>query len=107
MHINHQYQSRICHEENENSQNRLVFNTIQSIVSFFPQMKPEVKPLAISDEAKFIVELLKAENNQELGSLKTKSELSGKKWDAAMKELAKHNLTKVIVEGENKTVILL
>lgn len=79
--------------------------SIQEVL-FFPQMKPEVKPLAISDEAKAIVELLKAENNQELGSLKTKSELSGKKWDAAMKELAKHNLTKVVVDGDSKTVVL-
>jgi len=79
--------------------------SIQEVL-FFPQMKPEVKPLAISDEAKAIVELLKAENNQELGSLKAKSELSGKKWDAAMKELAKHNLTKVVVDGDSKTVVL-
>jgi lysyl-tRNA synthetase class 2 len=79
--------------------------SIQEVL-FFPQMKPEVKPLAISEEAKAIVELLKAENNQELGSLKTKSELSGKKWDAAMKELAKNNLTKVVVDGDSKTVVL-
>ena len=38
--------------------------------------------------------------------LKIKSELSGKKWDAAMKGLAKHGLTKVVVEGENKVVVL-
>jgi lysyl-tRNA synthetase class 2 len=38
--------------------------------------------------------------------LKDKSQLSGKKWDAAMKGLAKHGLTKVIVDGENKTVVL-
>lgn len=80
--------------------------SIQEVL-FFPQMKPEAKPLAISDEAKAIVELLKAENNQVLGQLKEKAGLSGKKWDAAMKELAKHNLTKVIVDGENKIVKLL
>jgi lysyl-tRNA synthetase class 2 len=50
--------------------------------------------------------LLKAENNQSLVQLKDKSQLSGKKWDAAMKGLAKHGLTKVIVDGENKTVVL-
>ncbi|SHJ38008.1 lysine--tRNA ligase [Flavobacterium haoranii] len=80
--------------------------SIQEVL-FFPQMKPEAKPLAISDEAKAIVELLKAENNQALAQLKEKAGLSGKKWDAAMKELAKHNLTKVIVEGDNKTVELI
>ncbi len=79
--------------------------SIQEVL-FFPQMKPEVKPLAISEEAKAIVELLKAENNQALAHLKEKAGLSGKKWDAAMKELAKHNLTKVVVEGEAKTVVL-
>ena len=41
-----------------------------------------------------------------LAHLKEKAGLSGKKWDAAMKELAKHNLTKVVVEGEAKTVVL-
>ncbi|MCO6175478.1 hypothetical protein NHF50_10525 [Flavobacterium sp. NRK F10] len=69
-------------------------------------MKPEAKPLAISDEAKVIVDLLKAENNQALVQLKEKAGLSGKKWDAAMKELAKQNLTKVVVEGDAKTVVL-
>ncbi len=79
--------------------------SIQEVL-FFPQMKPEAKPLEISDDAKAIIELLKAEDHQELGSLKVKSELSGKKWDKAMKELAKHNLTKVTVDGEIKTVSL-
>ena len=80
--------------------------SIQEVL-FFPQMKPEAKPLAISDDAKVIMELLKAENNQPLALLKEKSGLSGKKWDAAMKDLAKHGLTKVVVDGENKTVVLL
>ncbi|AWM14277.1 lysine--tRNA ligase [Flavobacterium sediminis] len=79
--------------------------SIQEVL-FFPQMKPEVKPLAISDEAKVIVDLLKAENNQALVQLKEKAGLSGKKWDAAMKELAKQNLTKVVVKGDAKTVVL-
>ena len=50
--------------------------------------------------------MLKAENNQALGTLKEKTGLSGKKWDAAMKGLAKHGLTKVVVEGDSKTVVL-
>jgi lysyl-tRNA synthetase class 2 len=49
---------------------------------------------------------LKTENNQPLAQLKDKSGLSGKKWDAAMKGLAKHGLTKVVVDGDNKTVVL-
>ena len=79
--------------------------SIQEVL-FFPQMKPEAKPLAISDDAKIIIELLKAEDNQPLAQLKEKTGLSGKKWDTAMKELAKHNLTRVVVEGELKTVVL-
>ncbi|MFK7048629.1 lysine--tRNA ligase [Flavobacterium columnare] len=80
--------------------------SIQEVL-FFPQMRPEVKPLAISDDAKTIIELLKAEDNQALAALKEKSGLSGKKWDASMKELAKAGLTKVVVEGESKTVVLM
>ena len=79
--------------------------SIQEVL-FFPQMKPEVKPLAISEEAKIIVELLKTENNQPLAQLKEKTGLSGKKWDTSMKELAKHNLIKVVIDGELKTVVL-
>jgi len=79
--------------------------SIQEVL-FFPQMRPEVKPLAISEEAKAIVELLKVENSQTLATLKEKSGLSGKKWDAAMKDLSKHGLTKVVVDGDNKTVVL-
>jgi len=79
--------------------------SIQEVL-FFPQMRPEKKQLDLSEDEKMIVELLKKENNQPLGILKDKSALSGKKWDAAMKALAKHGLTKVVVDGETKTVIL-
>ena len=79
--------------------------SIQEVL-FFPQMRPEKKQLELTEDEKFIIELLKVENNQPLSQLKEKSALSGKKWDAAMKGLAKHGLTKVIVDGENKTVEL-
>jgi lysyl-tRNA synthetase class 2 len=72
-------------------------------------MRPEKKQVQIelTDEEKLIVALLKTNDNKmDLGLLKIKSELSGKKWDAAMKGLAKHGLTKVNVEGENKMVEL-
>jgi lysyl-tRNA synthetase class 2 len=60
------------------------------------------------DEEKLIITLLQTNDNKmDLGVLKIKSELSGKKWDAAMKGLAKHGLTKVSVDGENKIVELL
>ena len=79
--------------------------SIQEVL-FFPQMRPEKKQLELSEDEKLIISLLKSENNQALGSLKEKSQLSGKKWDAAMKGLSKHGLTKVVVDGDNKSVVL-
>ncbi|MEO0047016.1 MAG: Lysine--tRNA ligase [Bacteroidota bacterium] len=79
--------------------------SIQEVL-FFPQMRPEKKQLELTEDEKLIIGLLKTENNQALSQLKEQSHLSGKKWDAAMKGLAKHGLTKVLVEGDNKTVVL-
>ncbi|MGL2963175.1 lysine--tRNA ligase [Flavobacterium sp. RSB2_4_14] len=79
--------------------------SIQEVL-FFPQMRPEKKQLDLTEDEKVILSLLKTENNQSLSQLKDKSKLSGKKWDAAMKGLSKHGLTKVVVDGENKTVVL-
>lgn len=78
--------------------------SIQEVL-FFPQMRPEKKAIELTQEEKVILDLLKKNNNQlELGPLKTASELSGKKWDTAMKSLNKHGLVKVVVEGDLKTV---
>ena len=79
--------------------------SIQEVL-FFPQMRPEKKQLELTEDEKLIISLLKAENNQPIALLKDRSALSGKKWDVAIKSLAKHGLTKVAVDGENKTVIL-
>ena len=79
--------------------------SIQEVL-FFPQMRPEKKQVELTEDEKAIVSLLKAENNQPLAQLKERAALSGKKWDAAMKGLAKHALIKVLVDGENKTVEL-
>lgn len=83
-------------------------SSIQEVL-FFPQMRPEKKQvqLELSDEEKAIVALLKAsESAIDLGELKIKSALSGKKWDAAMKGLTKHGLVKVVVNGDYKVVEL-
>ena len=83
--------------------------SIQEVL-FFPQMRPENKQVQIEleDEEKLVVALLQTNNNQmDLSALKVKSELSGKKWDAAMKALSKHGLVKVVVSGELKTVELI
>ncbi|WGD35332.1 lysine--tRNA ligase [Olleya sp. YS] len=68
--------------------------SIQEVL-FFPQMRPEKKPLAISDEAKEVLKTLKTAEKLELSDLKTQSGLSNKKWDKTIKELTKNNLAKV------------
>ena len=83
-------------------------SSIQEVL-FFPQMRPEKKQVQIEleDEEKLIVALLKTNANEmDLGVLKVKSELSGKKWDTAMKGLSKHGLVKVTLVGDSKTVTL-
>jgi lysyl-tRNA synthetase class 2 len=81
-------------------------SSIQEVL-LFPQMRPEKKQVVIelSDDEKVIVDVLTLNaNKMDLGLLKIKSDLSGKKWDAAMKSLAKHSLTKVELVGEYKIV---
>ena len=68
--------------------------SIQEVL-FFPQMRPEKKPIAISDDAKAVFEILKKAEKLELVDLKSQSGLSNKKWDKTIKELTKNNLAKV------------
>jgi len=69
-------------------------SSIQEVL-FFPQMKPEKKAIAISDEAKGVLAILKSSSPILLTELKTQSGLSNKKWDKTIKELTKNNLAKV------------
>lgn len=68
--------------------------SIQEVL-FFPQMRPEKKPLQISEDAKAVFALLKKAGKTELNTLKTDSGLSNKKWDKTIKELTKNNVAKV------------
>lgn len=68
--------------------------SIQEVL-FFPQMKPEKKAIAMSEEAKGIFELLGKTGRTELNNLKVQSGLSGKKWDKAIKELTANKLVSV------------
>jgi lysyl-tRNA synthetase class 2 len=77
--------------------------SIQEVL-FFPQMRPEKKGPELTEDEKHIIEILKANEGISIGDLKTKADLSGKKWDAASKGLSKHGLMKVVVNGENKIV---
>ncbi len=77
--------------------------SIQEVL-FFPQMRPEKKQLDLTEDEKHIITILKANEGISIGVLKEKTALSGKKWDAASKGIAKHGLMKIVVEGENKIV---
>ena len=68
--------------------------SIQEVL-FFPQMKPEVKQVAMSDDEKVIFNILKANSPIELNELKIRSGLSNKKWDKTIKGLTKSGITKV------------
>lgn len=78
--------------------------SIQEVL-FFPQMRPEKKQVIIEleNDEKLIIDILRANENQmEFSLLKIKSELSGKKWDKAMKNLSNLGLTEVVVNGDSK-----
>lgn len=78
--------------------------SIQEVL-LFPQMRPEKKKATVELEAdeKVIVAILQANDNQmEFSLLKIKSELSGKKWDKAMKNLSALGMTEVVVDGDVK-----
>ena len=68
--------------------------SIQEVL-FFPQMRPEKQPLAISDDAKAVLEILSKAEKLDLNDLKVKSGLSNKKWDKAIKDLTKNKVAKV------------
>ena len=73
-------------------------DSIQEVI-FFPQMRPEKKPLDMNEEEKIVFELLKKQNPISIKILKEESNLSGKKWDKTIKSLVKKNFLKVIEEN--------
>lgn len=81
-------------------------HAIQDIL-FFPQMRPEKraeKKVELSGNEKLIFDLLSANSPMDLNDLKTRSGLSGKQWDIAMKALGKSGLTKVTKTEEGLRV---
>ena len=68
--------------------------SIQEVL-FFPQMRPEKKAVAMTDDEKGVFTMLKSNAPIDLNSLKQQSGLSNKKWDAAIKGLTKNKLAKV------------
>ena len=69
-------------------------NSIQDVL-FFPQMKPEKKGPELSETEKAVFDIVKSKTTISIGDLKSKSGLSGKAFDKAMKGLRPHNLIKV------------
>ncbi|WP_374365073.1 lysine--tRNA ligase [Cloacibacterium sp.] len=83
--------------------------SIQEVL-FFPQMRPEKKVPAIElgDDEKVILEILNSQSEaMNLSIVKEKSQLSGKKWDKATKNLTKNNLIKVDKIDENLMITLI
>ncbi|SFI62628.1 lysyl-tRNA synthetase, class II [Kaistella treverensis] len=71
--------------------------SIQEVL-FFPQMKPEkaAPTFELDEDEKMVLEILKSqEEPMTLNVVKVKSQLSGKKWDKAAKNLTKYELVKV------------
>ena len=80
-------------------------SSIQEVL-FFPQMKPEKKAIALSDEEKLIFDLLKKESPIALPLLKEQAQLSNKKWDKAIKGLTQNKLAKVSKDDQGIWVAL-
>ena len=58
-------------------------------------MKPEQKQVAMTEEEKAVLAILKSNSTILLNDLKVQSGLSNKKWDKTIKGLTKHGIAKV------------
>jgi lysyl-tRNA synthetase class 2 len=81
-------------------------SSIQEVL-FFPQMKPEQKAVALSEEEKTILQLIKATETADLTAIKTATGLSNKKWDVSIKSLSQKELIKVIKNEEGLFIEML
>jgi len=70
-------------------------SSIQEVL-FFPQMKPEQKTIALTDEEKSVLQLIKQKSPAILPEIKEKAGLSNKKWDKAIKGLSQKKVIQVI-----------
>jgi lysyl-tRNA synthetase, class II len=79
--------------------------SIQDVL-FFPQMKPEKKPIELTEEEKAVMNLLKEKSPVSLSEIKEKSGLSNKKWDISIKKLTSNKLASVTKTGDDLVVEL-
>ena len=81
--------------------------SIQEVI-FFPQMKPlKITGLELSEEEKSVFSIVEKEGSIELSVLKTRLELSNKKWDKTLKVLTKNKLAKVVKNDNGLFIELL
>jgi len=80
-------------------------DSIQEVL-FFPQMRPEKKQVAMTEEEKAVFEILKNNTPILLNDLKSQSGLSNKKWDKTIKGLTKLKLAKVDKTDDGLFVLL-
>ena len=81
--------------------------SIQEVI-FFPQMKPlKITGLELSEEEKSVFSIVEKEGSIELSVLKTRLELSNKKWDKTLKALTKNKLAKVVKNDNGLFIELL
>ena len=68
-------------------------SSIQEVL-FFPQMRPEKKKVLMSESEKLVFENI-SDENQLLSEVRSKTQVSNKAWDKAIKSLRKSELIKV------------
>jgi lysyl-tRNA synthetase class 2 len=81
-------------------------SSIQEVL-FFPQMKPERKPVALSEEEKCLLDSIKKSDSKELVTIKTAAGLSNKKWDTSLKGLTQKKLVQVVKNEEGLFIEML
>ena len=81
-------------------------SSIQEVL-FFPQMKPERKPVALSEEEKYVLDSIKKSDSKELVTIKTAAGLSNKKWDTSLKGLTQKKLVQVVKNEEGLFIEML
>ena len=79
--------------------------SIQEVL-FFPQMRPEKKAIALSENEKLVFDLLKKTSTMPLLDLKEASGLSNKAWDKTIKGLTKIQMVVVVKEADVLTCTL-
>ncbi len=80
-------------------------SSIQEVL-FFPQMRPEKKPVQLTENEKVIFDILKKEKSMLLDALKSQTGLSNKAWDKGIKGLTSQKLAKVQKENDELLVAL-